>query len=157
MSKRPTAAFGREYLAIPGPSVIPDAVLSAMHRPAPNIYAGELIDMTASLIPDLRRVARTDGHVAIYIGNGHAAWEAALANTLAPGEKVLVPATGRFAHGWAEMAKGLGPNRKSWILGNDPQSTWNRLRTHCEQIQPTRSRPYSPYMSTLPPVFETMF
>ena len=123
MSKRPIAAFGREYLAIPGPSVMPDAVLSAMHRPAPNIYAGELIDISASLIPDLRRVARTDGHVAIYIGNGHAAWEAALANTLAPGEKVLVPATGRFAHGWAEMAKNLGADPQ--ILDFGKRSTVN--------------------------------
>jgi alanine-glyoxylate transaminase/serine-glyoxylate transaminase/serine-pyruvate transaminase len=99
---------GRSYLAIPGPSVMPDAVLQAMHRPSPNIYAGELVDLTASLIPDLNRVARNSGNVAIYIGNGHAAWEAALANTLAPEDKVLVPATGRFAHSWAEMATDLG-------------------------------------------------
>lgn len=101
-------AFGRSYLAIPGPSVMPDVVLQAMHRAAPNIYAGELIEMTHSLIPDLRQVARTRHHVAIYIGNGHAAWEAALANTIAPGETVLVPASGLFAHGWAEIARGVG-------------------------------------------------
>ena len=102
---------GRPYLAIPGPSVVPDAVLRAMHRAAPNIYEGDLIDMTAGLIPDLRTVARTQGHVAIYISNGHGAWEAALANTLAPGARVLVPATGRFGHGWAEVAQlqGLMP------------------------------------------------
>ncbi len=127
MSTRPIAAFGRDYLAIPGPSVMPDAVLSAMHRPAPNIYAGELIDITASLIPDLRRVARTKGHVAIYIGNGHAAWEAALANTLAPGEKVLVPATGRFAHGWAEMAKGLGADPQILDFGKRSPNDLDRI------------------------------
>lgn len=99
---------GREYLAIPGPSVMPDQVLAAMHRGAPNIYEGELVDMAASLVPDLRRVARTDGHVAMYIGNGHAAWEASLVNTIAPGDRVLVPATGRFGHGWADVARGLG-------------------------------------------------
>ena len=103
-----TLSQGRRYLAIPGPSVIPDAVLQAMHRPAPNIYAGALVDMTASLVPDLKRVARTEHKVAMYICNGHGAWEAALANTVAPGEKVLVPACGRFGHGWAEMAAGLG-------------------------------------------------
>ncbi len=103
-----TLAQGRDYLAIPGPSVIPDAVLQAMHRAAPNIYAGELIDLTRSLFPDLRMVAQTDHHVAIYISNGHGAWEAALSNTLAPGDTVLVPASGRFAHGWAEMARGVG-------------------------------------------------
>jgi alanine-glyoxylate transaminase/serine-glyoxylate transaminase/serine-pyruvate transaminase len=108
MPTPPIASFGRDYLAIPGPSVMPDAVLRAMHRGAPNIYAGELVDIAASLVPDLKRVARTNGHVAIYIGNGHAAWEAALANTISPGDKVLVPATGRFAHGWGDMATGLG-------------------------------------------------
>lgn len=102
------AAQGRHYLAIPGPSVIPDAVLQAMHAPAPNIYAGALVDMAASLVPDLKAVARTRHHVAIYIGNGHAAWEAALANVLADGDKVLVPATGRFGLGWGDMAAALG-------------------------------------------------
>ncbi|MDU8912809.1 pyridoxal-phosphate-dependent aminotransferase family protein [Aestuariicoccus sp. MJ-SS9] len=101
-------AQGRPHLAIPGPSVMPDAVLRAMHRAAPNIYEGALPEMVAGLIPDLKYVARTDGHVAMYISNGHGAWEAALANTVAEGETVLVPAPGRFGHGWAEMARGLG-------------------------------------------------
>ena len=101
-------SHGREYLAIPGPSVMPDRVLRAMNRAAPNIYEGDLIDMVAGMIPDLRRVARTAHNVAIYIGNGHAAWEAALANVVGPGDAVLVPATGRFGHGWADMAQGLG-------------------------------------------------
>ncbi|MBT3142787.1 aminotransferase [Phaeobacter gallaeciensis] len=101
-------AQGRGYLAIPGPSVMPDAVLRAMHRASPNIYEGELLDMMEPLTADLRRVARTKHHVAIYIANGHGAWEAALANVIAPGERVLVPATGRFGIGWGEMATGLG-------------------------------------------------
>ncbi|MDJ0826443.1 MAG: aminotransferase class V-fold PLP-dependent enzyme [Rhodobacter sp.] len=101
-------ANGRPYLAIPGPSVMPDRVLQAMHRPAPNIYEGELVEMVAGLVPDLKTVARTDGDVAIYIANGHGAWEAALANTHSRGDRALVLATGRFAHGWAEMARRLG-------------------------------------------------
>ncbi len=101
-------AGGRPYLAIPGPSVMPEEVLRAMHRASPNIYEGELIEMTAGLMPDLRDVARTKGDVAIYIANGHGAWEAALANTLAPGDRVLVPATGRFGHGWADVAEARG-------------------------------------------------
>ena len=99
---------GRPYLAIPGPSVIPDAVLQAMHRASPNIYEGELHDITASLVPDLKAIAMTDSNVAIYIGNGHAAWEAALANVLSKGDTVLVLATGRFCIGWGEMAAGMG-------------------------------------------------
>lgn len=101
-------AGGRSYLAIPGPSVMPDEVLRAMHRASPNIYEGALVEMVATIIPDLKYVARTAHHAAIYIANGHGAWEAALANVVAPGERVLVPATGRFGHGWADMAAGLG-------------------------------------------------
>ncbi len=103
-------ANGRSYLAIPGPSVIPDEVLQAMHRASPNIYEGELHDLTHSLIPDLKSVARTDGNVAIYIGNGHSAWEAALANVTSRGDKILVAAAGTFGHGWGEMASEMGLN-----------------------------------------------
>lgn len=103
-----TLSQGRPYLAIPGPSVMPDAVLRAMHRAAPNIYAGEIVEMTESLVADLAGVARTAGKAAIYIANGHGAWEAALANVIAPGDKVVTLATGRFGHGWGEMASALG-------------------------------------------------
>lgn len=103
-----TLGNGRPYLAIPGPSVAPDRVLNAMHRAAPNIYEGPLHEMVDTLYPDLKAVARTKGDVAIYIGNGHAAWEASLCNTLSRGDKVLVLATGRFGEGWAEAARGLG-------------------------------------------------
>ncbi len=101
-------ANGRPYLAIPGPSVMPDRVLNAMHRAAPNIYVGELQDMTRGLIPDLKAVARTAHHATMYIGNGHAAWEASLSNVLSRGDTVLVLATGGFGHGWADMARGIG-------------------------------------------------
>lgn len=101
-------AGGRAYRAIPGPSVMPDEVLQAMHRPSPNIYGGALAELTEGILDDLKMVARTKGDAAIYICNGHGTWEAALANILAPGDKVLVPATGLFGHGWAEMARRLG-------------------------------------------------
>ena len=103
-----TVSSGQNYLAIPGPSVIPEEVLRSMHRASPNIYEGELIEITESLIPDLNHVARSSGHVAIYIANGHGIWEAALSNMVSSGDHVLVLATGRFAHGWAEMAKKMG-------------------------------------------------
>ncbi|MEM9579590.1 MAG: aminotransferase class V-fold PLP-dependent enzyme [Pseudomonadota bacterium] len=112
---------GRALLAIPGPSVVPDAVLRAMHRGSPNIYEGELVDMMPELTGGLRHVAGTKHDVAIYIGNGHAAWEAALSNTIAPGETVLVPSTGRFAHGWAEIAQGIGAEAQILEFGTkDP-------------------------------------
>ena len=118
---------GRPYLAIPGPSAMPEAVLRAMHRSAPNIYEGELVEMMPGFTADLCRVARTDGHVAIYISNGHGAWEAALANVVAPGEKVLVPATGRFGHGWGEIASGLGAEVELLDFGKQAPVDMDRL------------------------------
>jgi alanine-glyoxylate transaminase/serine-glyoxylate transaminase/serine-pyruvate transaminase len=103
-----TLAAGRPYLAIPGPSVIPDRVLRAMHQGSPNIYDGPLIELAASLFPDLKRVAGTAAHVAIYIGNGHAGWEAANANLFSRGDRALVLATGQFGLGWAGSARALG-------------------------------------------------
>ncbi len=99
---------GRPYLAIPGPSVIPDRVLNAMHRASPNIYAGALLDMTSTILTDLRRVACTTAHVAIYIANGHGAWEAANANLFSRGDKALVLATGSFGHSWANSVRRMG-------------------------------------------------
>ncbi len=105
-------AHGRPYLAIPGPSVMPDRVLAAMHRAAPNIYGSDMVALTAGLVADLKRVAGTAHDCAIYIANGHGAWEAALANVLARGDRVLVLATGRFGHGWGEMAARMGAERE---------------------------------------------
>ncbi|SNT16821.1 pyridoxal-phosphate-dependent aminotransferase family protein [Tropicimonas sediminicola] len=99
---------GSHYLAIPGPSVMPDEVLRAMHRPAPNIYTGELHEIVDTILPDLKRVAQTEGDVAVYICNGHGAWEAALSNVLSRGDKALALATGIFTHGWATVAERLG-------------------------------------------------
>ena len=103
-----TLSRGRDLLAIPGPSIIPDRVLNAMHRAAPNIYEGDLIAITESVLADLKRVARTEAAVALYIGNGHAAWEAAIANLLAPGDRALFLVTGRFGLGWATTARQMG-------------------------------------------------
>lgn len=99
---------GRQYLAIPGPSVVPDRVLAAMNRPSPNIYEGELVDLTWALIPELKRVALCSGHAAIYIANGHGAWEASIANMFSRGDSALAAATGRFGIGWADTAARLG-------------------------------------------------
>ncbi len=127
---------GQTYLAIPGPSVMPEAVLRAMHRAAPNIYEGELIELTYGLLPDLKTMAGTEHNAAIYIGNGHAAWEAALANVIEPGDHVLVPAAGAFGHGWGEMAAGLGAECQVIDFGRraaiDPQRVAEALMTDTE-------------------------
>jgi alanine-glyoxylate transaminase / serine-glyoxylate transaminase / serine-pyruvate transaminase len=99
---------GREFLAIPGPTTLPDEVLRAMHRPAVDIYSGPLLALTDSLLGDLRRLFSTAGRCYIYIANGHGAWEAALTNVLSRGDKVLVLESGRFALSWGEAAARLG-------------------------------------------------
>ena len=123
---------GRHYLAIPGPSVIPDRVLRAMHRPAPNIYTGELVEMVPTVVADLKRVARTDGDVAIFIANGHGAWEASLSNVLSRGDTVLALVTGRFGAGWGDCAERLGAKVERLDFGRrtpvDPQRVEDRLR-----------------------------
>ncbi|MDG1530506.1 MAG: aminotransferase class V-fold PLP-dependent enzyme [Paracoccaceae bacterium] len=122
-------AQGRHYLAIPGPSVVPDRVLNAMHQPAPNIYEGALIDMVAGLIPDLKAVARTKHSAAIYIANGHGTWEAAISNTLAAGDKVLVVASSHFALGWAGLAEKLGIKVDVIDFGKQPNFDLDCIET----------------------------
>jgi alanine-glyoxylate transaminase / serine-glyoxylate transaminase / serine-pyruvate transaminase len=130
---RARLANGRPYLAIPGPSSMPDRVLAAMHKPAPNIYDGDLHAMVAGLFPDLKTVAQTTaGHVAIYIANGHGTWEAANANLFSRGDRVLVLATGRFGVGWAESVRHMGVEVEMLDFGNaatiDPQRLGDALR-----------------------------
>jgi len=123
---------GRPLVSIPGPSIIPDRVLAAMHRPSPNIYAGALVEMVDTIIPDLKAVAKTRHHVAIYIANGHGAWEASLKNTLLPKDKVLVLGTGKFPVTWANMANSLGIETEIMEFGMtddvDPAKLSERLR-----------------------------
>jgi alanine-glyoxylate transaminase/serine-glyoxylate transaminase/serine-pyruvate transaminase len=99
---------GREFLAIPGPTTVPDEVLRAMHRPAVDIYSGPLLQLTDSLLKDVAKVFRTKGKAYIYISNGHGAWEASLTNVLSKGDKILVLESGRFAIGWGESARRMG-------------------------------------------------
>ncbi len=125
-------AFGRDILSIPGPSMIPDRVLQAMHRPAPNIYEGDLIDLTARIKTDLQAVARTKGEALIYIANGHGGWEAALSNVVNRGDKLLALSTGRFTKGWIAIAEPLGAEVQELDFGPnapiDPSQVESALR-----------------------------
>jgi alanine-glyoxylate transaminase / serine-glyoxylate transaminase / serine-pyruvate transaminase len=103
-----TVRAGREFLAVPGPTNIPDEVLQAMHRPAVEIYSEPLIALTDSLLRDLGKVFVTATRPYIYIANGHGAWEAALTNVLSRGDKILVLASGQFAIAWGDAAARLG-------------------------------------------------
>jgi alanine-glyoxylate transaminase / serine-glyoxylate transaminase / serine-pyruvate transaminase len=123
---------GREFLAIPGPTTVPDEVLGAMHRPAVDIYAGPLLALTDSLLADMTRLFRTKGRSYIYIANGHGAWEAALTNVLSKGDKILVLESGRFALGWGNAAAFLDVEvevlKGDWCRAVRPAEVEARLR-----------------------------
>jgi alanine-glyoxylate transaminase / serine-glyoxylate transaminase / serine-pyruvate transaminase len=126
-----TVSSGREFLSIPGPTNIPDAVLQAMHRPAIDIYSGDMVELTRSLLEDLPKVFRTAGRTFIYAANGHGGWEAAVSNVLSRGETVLVLESGVFAVGWGDMAQMLGAKvevlRGDWRRAVDPAAVAQRL------------------------------
>ena len=123
---------GREFLAIPGPTTMPDEVLAAMHRPAADIYSQDMVELTAGLLGDLSKLFRTKGKSYIYIANGHGAWEAVLTNILSRGEKVLVLESGRFALGWGEAAARMGVHMEvlkgGWNRSVRPQDVEARLK-----------------------------
>lgn len=126
-------ARGREFLSIPGPTNVPDDVLSAMHRPAVDIYAADLLETTGSCLSDLKKVFRTtEGSTYIYIANGHGAWEGAVTNVLSRGDKILVLQSGRFAVGWGETGGFLGVDveilPQDWRKAVDPAAVEARLR-----------------------------
>jgi alanine-glyoxylate transaminase/serine-glyoxylate transaminase/serine-pyruvate transaminase len=127
-----SVANGREFLSIPGPTNIPDEVLAAMHRPAIDIYSGEMVGITDRCLADLSAIFGTKGHTYIYAANGHGGWEAALTNVLSRGDSVLVLESGRFAAGWGEMAKMLGVEvatvKGDWRRAVDPTAVEETLR-----------------------------
>lgn len=124
--------FGRQMVATPGPSIIPDRVLAAMARPMPNMYQGEIVDLTDRLLADLPAIARTTAPAFLVIANGHGAWQMAITNTLRRGDTVLALESGTFAVAWAEMAGRSGVNVEV-LTGTergpvDPQALTERLR-----------------------------
>ena len=136
---------GRHYLAIPGPSVMPDRVLQAMHQAAPNIYEGALHEMVDGLFPDLNRVAKSSEKMAIYIANGHGTWEAALTNTLSRGDRILALATGRFVVFWSNMAERLGLDVDLVDFGKSASVDLNQVE---EKLRADKDRNYKAILVT---------
>jgi alanine-glyoxylate transaminase / serine-glyoxylate transaminase / serine-pyruvate transaminase len=122
----------QDVVAIPGPSVVPERVLTAMHRSMPDIYDGELLSVTDEVFDALPPLAGTSQRPFVTIGNGHSAWEMALTNTLSRGDRVLVLDCGRFAAIWGEMATFLGLDveliESPAGHANDPDAFEERLR-----------------------------
>src|SRR5215510_11186001 len=150
-----SVANGREFLAIPGPTNIPDAVLAAMHRPATDIYSGDMLSITRTLLEDLPKIFKTTGKTYIYAANGHGGWEAAISNVLSRGETILVLESGLFAVGWGEMARIMGVKievlKGDWRRAVDPAAVTQRLKADAgHEIKAS-----SPCRSTRPPASST--
>jgi alanine-glyoxylate transaminase / serine-glyoxylate transaminase / serine-pyruvate transaminase len=99
---------GRNFFFAPGPTNIPDRILSAMHRPTIDFFDPAFLDLQKAATDGVRRVLKTKQHVLFYAANGHGAWEAGLVNCFAPGDRVLVLESGHFSHHWSMMAAELG-------------------------------------------------
>ncbi|MGP4097830.1 pyridoxal-phosphate-dependent aminotransferase family protein [Nonomuraea sp. KM90] len=116
--------MGRHFLQIPGPTNVPDRVLRAIAQPTIDHRGPEFARLAGELLERLKTVFRTTGPVVVYPSSGTGAWEAALVNTLSPGERVVVFETGHFSSLWCEMAARLGlvvdliPG--DWRHGADP-------------------------------------
>ena len=101
-------ASGRHFLQIPGPTNVPDRILRAIDHPTIDHRGPEFQQLGQAVLGGLKDVFKTKGHVIIFPASGTGAWEAALVNTLSPGDKVLMFETGHFATLWLSMAKRLG-------------------------------------------------
>jgi alanine-glyoxylate transaminase/serine-glyoxylate transaminase/serine-pyruvate transaminase len=99
---------GRHFLQIPGPTNVPDRILRAMDRPTIDHRGPVFAELGLEVLPGLKGIFKTDQSVVIYPSSGTGAWEAALVNTLSPGDKVLMVETGHFAVLWSNLAKRFG-------------------------------------------------
>jgi alanine-glyoxylate transaminase / serine-glyoxylate transaminase / serine-pyruvate transaminase len=122
---------GRHFLQIPGPTNVPDRVLRAMAAPTIDHRGPEFAELTKALLPALGPVFGTTAPVVIYPSSGTGAWEAALVNTLSPGDRVLIGETGQFSTLWAELAGRVGLDVEvipgGWRRGVDPAAVGERL------------------------------
>src|SRR4051794_34595199 len=99
---------GRHFLQIPGPTNVPDRILRAMDQPVIDHRGPEFARLTLEVLDGLQGVFKTAGPVVIFPGSGTGAAEAALVNTLSPGDRVLIFETGHFSLVWRQIAERLG-------------------------------------------------
>jgi alanine-glyoxylate transaminase/serine-glyoxylate transaminase/serine-pyruvate transaminase len=100
---------GRNFLFVPGPTNVPDRVLRAMHRAMEDHRSSDFPGLTGPIFENLKKIFKTSsGQAFVFPSSGTGAWEAALSNTLSPGDKVLASRFGMFSHLWIDMAQRLG-------------------------------------------------
>jgi alanine-glyoxylate transaminase/serine-glyoxylate transaminase/serine-pyruvate transaminase len=122
---------GRHFLQIPGPTNVPDPVLRALAAPTIDHRGPEFAELARRVLDRLKPVFATEGPIAVYPSSGTGAWEAALVNTLSPGDLVLGFETGHFAALWRELAVRIGLGTElipgDWRHGADPDLLAERL------------------------------
>jgi alanine-glyoxylate transaminase/serine-glyoxylate transaminase/serine-pyruvate transaminase len=132
MSKNSSRPVGRHFLHIPGPSPLPDRILRAMDTPIIDHRGPEFAKLARRCLDGIKTIFKTTNPVIIYTATGTGAWEAALVNTLSPGDRVLMVETGQFALQWKNMATRLGivPEfiKTDWRVGADPKAIEAKLR-----------------------------
>lgn len=131
-------AAGRHFLQIPGPTNVPDRVLRAIDFPTMDHRGPEFADLGKGVLAGMKRVFRTaQAEVVIYPASGTGAWEAALVNSLSPGDRVLMAETGHFATLWQKLAMRLGLEVEflpgDWRRGADPEAIEKRLRADSDK------------------------
>jgi alanine-glyoxylate transaminase / serine-glyoxylate transaminase / serine-pyruvate transaminase len=123
---------GRHFLQIPGPTNVPDRVLRAIDAPTIDHRGPDFARLGLEVLDGLRHVFQTSGPVVVYPSSGTGAWEAALVNTLSPGDRVLAFETGHFATLWRAMAERLGLEVRwvegDWRHGVDPDAVREELQ-----------------------------
>jgi alanine-glyoxylate transaminase/serine-glyoxylate transaminase/serine-pyruvate transaminase len=132
MAENTARVAGRHFLQIPGPSPVPDRILRAMDMPVIDHRGPEFGKLGRRVLDGIKTIFKCAGPVIIYPASGTGAWEAALINTLSPGDKVLMVETGHFASLWKTMATkiGLQPEfiASDWRTGADPKKIEARLK-----------------------------
>ena len=122
---------GRHLLQIPGPTNVPDRILRAMDYPTIDHRGEEFFNLAKKCLSGIKDIFKTESNVIIYPASGTGAWEAALVNTLSPGDTVLMIETGHFASLWVKLAKRLGINAElietNWRRGADTEKIAERL------------------------------
>ena len=132
MVQNSSRAIGRHHLHIPGPTPVPDRVLRAMDTPIIDHRGPEFAKLTKRVLEGIKTIFKTTNPVIMYTGTGTGAWEAALVNTMSPGDRVVMVETGQFATLWKNMADKLGLKaefiRTDWRHAADPAAIEARLR-----------------------------
>jgi alanine-glyoxylate transaminase/serine-glyoxylate transaminase/serine-pyruvate transaminase len=128
---------GRHFLQIPGPTNVPDRILRALSAPTIDHRGPELASLARAVLDGLKPIFGTAGPVVAFPSSGTGAWEAALVNTLSPGDRVLAFDSGHFAGLWSQMARALGLEVElvpgSWRQGVDPERVHERLAADRER------------------------